>query len=205
MSLTSWSPASSFGSSQSSPWSFSGASSATVPLRFFSFFPLPLPFFSFTFSFSFSLALLLALESLPLPSRPLPSRPLASLPLPPLFLPSLPLPFPPSPALLTWMVRPPYSWSLNAKAFSNSAAVLNSMKAMPLGLPSSLRGILKLTISPHSAKSFLTISSVELQERPLTQAVRSLFPLPLPLSPFPLPLSPLPLSPAMFTLSLRPP
>merc|ERR1712226_508195 len=78
------------------------------------------------------------------------------------------------------------------------------MNAMPFGLPSSLRGILKFTISPDSAKVSLRDSSVVEKGKPPTNTSNSLLPLP----PLALPL-PSPLagggSEAIRTLSQRPP
>mmetsp|Transcript_44695 Transcript_44695/g.95224 ORF Transcript_44695/g.95224 Transcript_44695/m.95224 type:complete len:208 (+) Transcript_44695:154-777(+) len=109
---------------------------------FLPFFPFPLP---------------LPLPSLPLPSLPLPSLPLPSFPLP---FPSLPLPPSLSPAFFTTSHRPAYSFSLNSKALFKPSSLLYSMKAMPLGLPSSFMSIFTLSISPHSVKSLVRVSSV---------------------------------------------
>merc|ERR1719345_313180 len=54
-------------------------------------------------------------------------------------------------------------------------------KQNPLGLPSSSQGILRTSISPHSAKSLVTPSSVAEKGRPLTKTVFSSPPPPLPL------------------------
>merc|ERR1712048_1017454 len=135
-----------------------------------------------------------------------------ALPLPflpfPLLLPSLPsLPLPlPSPDIFTLRYRPSISDSLNFNAFSHASLSLNSMKAMPRGFPSSLRGILKLAISPHSANFSLSASSVVEKGKPPTKTSNSLLPLPS----FPLPLAlPSPFagggSPDLRTLSVRPP
>merc|ERR1711865_516079 len=61
------------------------------------------------------------------------------------------------------------------------------MKAKPLHAPSSFKGILKETSSPHSPKSLFKLSSVAANGRPLTKTVFSsppppFLPLPLPLA-----------------------
>merc|ERR1719247_2132454 len=60
------------------------------------------------------------------------------------------------------------------------------MKQNPLHEPSSFKGILKVSISPHSLKSLFRVSSVAPNGRPLTKTVFSSPPPPLPL-PLPLP------------------
>mmetsp|Transcript_71631 Transcript_71631/g.118598 ORF Transcript_71631/g.118598 Transcript_71631/m.118598 type:complete len:247 (+) Transcript_71631:221-961(+) len=63
--------------------------------------------------------------------------------------------------------------SCNFSAFSRSASVLNVMNATPFGSFCSLRGIRNLSISPQSAKRFLTASSVAVFGRFLTKASNS--------------------------------
>merc|ERR1711935_1145905 len=58
------------------------------------------------------------------------------------------------------------------------------MKQNPLHEPSSFKGILRVTISPHSPKSLFRDSSVAANGRPLTKTV---FSSPPPLLPLPLP------------------
>mmetsp|Transcript_113608 Transcript_113608/g.178775 ORF Transcript_113608/g.178775 Transcript_113608/m.178775 type:complete len:212 (+) Transcript_113608:134-769(+) len=133
------------------------------------------------------------------PFLPLPlDLPLPSLPLPSFPLPSLPLPLP-SPALLALSVRPMNSSPSSFKAFSTSSAVFKQMKAMPLALPSSFKGILKDTM-PSSGTPCLLIcslraSSVHSKAKPPTKISFSLpLPFPLPSLPsLPFPSLPLPL------------
>merc|ERR1712048_449952 len=108
----------------------------------------------------FALASEVALPlALPFPFFPFPLPSLPSLPSLPLPLLSLPFPFP-SPAFSTPIYRPPYSVSLNLMAASTPSADLYFMNAIPRGLPFSFNGSLRLSISPHSEKSFRTLSSV---------------------------------------------